>query len=182
MTDNHLAVGAILRRGSDVLLVSEESEGELLWALPGGSVAPGETVGEAVRRRVAEEAGLARVHTGRMLWLARYAVARERFETLVFEVHEASPYNSKGLNRASVKPPAAWIPHEEAVARLGQMWFSPLRDPAVAYLTGRAPAATLWSWSRVDGPPETVPALASAAAGEVVAPRGERDEDRQEQH
>jgi hypothetical protein len=45
------------------------------------------------------------------------------------------------------------------------MWFTPIRDPAVAYLTGRAPAATVWSWSRLDGPPEVVPQLDSTAAG-----------------
>ncbi|HVQ21722.1 MAG TPA: NUDIX hydrolase [Candidatus Saccharimonadia bacterium] len=179
MTDlsSHLAVGAIVSRGSDILLVSEPDEdnpGELIWALPGGNVIAPETVGEALRRRVAEEAGLVRVHAGRLLWVTRYAVRGQQFESLVFEVLEASPYKSKGLTRDALKPPASWVPHDEAVERLAKMWFAPIRDPAVAYLTGRAPVATLWTWSRLDGPPETVP---SAGVGGPVAADGERDED-----
>jgi hypothetical protein len=141
-------------------------------------VAAGESVGEALRRRVAEETGLARAEPARLLWVVRYMVSGQSFETLVFEVREASPYTAKGLNRQSLKPSAAWVPRVEAVERLAKMWFAPIRDPAIAYLTGRAPAATLWSWSRLDGPPETVP---STGAGGVVAADGERDEDREDE-
>jgi ADP-ribose pyrophosphatase YjhB (NUDIX family) len=178
---SHLAIGVIVERGPDILLVSEpdaDNPGELIWALPGGTVADGESVDEALRRRVAEETGLVRAYPARLLWLARYSVSREPFETLVFEMREASPYTSKGLNRQSLKPPAAWVPRAEAVERLAEMWFAPIRDPAVAYLTGRAPAATLWTWSRLDGPPETVP---STGVGDPVAVDGERDEDREDE-
>jgi ADP-ribose pyrophosphatase YjhB (NUDIX family) len=188
VTENssHLAVGAIVKRGSDILLVSEAPEDPtdaLTWALPGGNVADGETVGEALRRRVAEEAGLVGARAGRMVWLARYPVGGELFETLAFEVLEAS---TKLAPRA-LKPPAEWVPFDEAVERLGQMWFSPIRDPAVAYLTGRAPAATVWTWSRLDRTPETVPALPEPAPPQegslaLVAPDGERDEHREDQH
>ena len=53
-----------------------------------------------------------------------------------------------------------------------------LPTPAVAYLTGRAPVATLWTWARLDGPPETVP---SAGVGGPVPADGERDEDREDE-
>jgi ADP-ribose pyrophosphatase YjhB (NUDIX family) len=162
-----LAVGAIVRRGSDILLVSERSddEPEPVWALPGGTVADGESVGEALRRRVAGETGLARVRAGRLLWLARYTVGGEGFETLAFEVLEGVPYTAKSVNKGALLPPAEWVPVDEAVDRLSRMWFTPIRDPAVAYLTGRAPAATVWTWSRLDGPPEVVPQLDSTAPG-----------------
>ena len=179
---SHLAVGAIVERGTDILLVSEPDEdhpGELVWALPGGTVTAGESVGEALRRRVAEETGLVRARPGRLLWLVRYRVSGQQFETLVFEVREASPYTGKAMNRETLKPPAVWVPRDEAIERLDQMWFAPIRDPAVAYLKGRAPAATVWTWSRLDGPPETVP---STGVGDPVAVDGERDEDHEDQH
>jgi ADP-ribose pyrophosphatase YjhB (NUDIX family) len=175
---SHLAIGAIVDRGTDILLLSEPDEehaGEFIWALPGGTVAAGESVGEALRRRVAEETGLVRAQPGRLLWLVRYPVAGQLFETLVFEVLEASPYAAKGLNRQSLKPPASWVPRDEAVERLAKMWFAPIRDPAIAYLTGRAPAATVWSWSRLDGSPEIVP---SPGAGDPEAAEDREHEQR----
>jgi len=180
---SHLAVGAIVRRGSDVLLVSEASpdDSEPVWALPGGPVSPTESVGAAVRRRVAEETGVFRVRAGRLLWVAHYKVGGEAFETLVFEMLEGSPYATKSVNRVALLPQAAWVPADEAIERLRAMWFAPSREPAVAHLSGRAPIATLWTWSRLDGPPETVPALDSAAAGDPVPVDGERQEDREQQ-
>jgi ADP-ribose pyrophosphatase YjhB (NUDIX family) len=147
---SHLAVGAIVRRGSDILLVADE-EG---WALPGGPVADDEPLGAALRRKVVDETGLAMVRPGRLLWIARYPVGNQAFDMLGFEVVETSTAQGR-----SPKPPAAWVSLDEAVPHLEQMWFSPIRDPAVAYLTGRAAAATLWTWSRLDAPPETVPEL-----------------------
>jgi ADP-ribose pyrophosphatase YjhB (NUDIX family) len=156
---SHLAVGAIVRRASDILLVREEGD-EPVWALPGGPVSAGESVDAALRRRVSEESGLFRSNAGRLLWLARYTVGGEPFETLVFEVLEGTPYTAKSMNRGTLLPSAAWVPLDEAIERLAGMWFPPIRDPAVAYLTERAPAATLWTWTRLDSKPETVPRLA----------------------
>ena len=144
---SHLAVGAIVRRGSDILLVSErtDDEPEPVWALPGGMVAPG----ESLLRKVAEETGLVSVQAEMLLWVARYSVGGQAFEALGFAV--AGDGDGAGDSE--------WVPLDEAVSRLERMWFAPIREPAVAYLSGRAVVATLWSWQRLDGPPETVPEL-----------------------
>ena len=54
------AVGAVVLDGGGRLLVVRRRNPPAAgrWSLPGGSVEPGETVREAVRREVAEETGL----------------------------------------------------------------------------------------------------------------------------
>ena len=54
-----VAVGAIVRRGDDLLLIRrghEPAAGE--WSVPGGRVEPGEMLMEAVTRELHEETGL----------------------------------------------------------------------------------------------------------------------------
>lgn len=148
MTDQQLAVGAIVRRGKDVLLVREaggEPGGDPVWALPGGSVEPG----EALLAKVAQEAGYAAVLAERLLWVARYAAGGVRYEMLGFEVTGVGPHDGTGERE--------WVPLPAAVERLGRMWFAPIREPAVAYLTGRARVATLWDWAALDGEPVVTP-------------------------
>lgn len=54
-----LAVGAVVRRGDDLLLVKRgRPPGAGLWSLPGGRVEPSESLREAVVREVREETGL----------------------------------------------------------------------------------------------------------------------------
>ena len=62
-----VAVGVVVKRGLEVLLVqrlTEPSRGR--WSLPGGVVELGETVREAARREVQEECGL-QVEPGEVL-------------------------------------------------------------------------------------------------------------------
>ena len=142
-----LAVGAIVRRGKDVLLVSEADAdgGEVVWALPGGAVGPGEPLLD----RVAAESGYQSVVAERLLWVARYTTGGERYEMTGFEVTGVGPHGGQG----------EWVALDEAVARLERMWFAPIREPAIAYLTGRARVATWWTWPSLDQPAATVPAV-----------------------
>lgn len=141
-------MGAVVRRGRDVLLVSEAVDGDVVWALPGGAV----EAGEPLLARVAQEAGFAAVTAERLLWVARYTAAGARYEMLGFEATGVGPHDGSG----------EWVHLAEAVRRLGQMWFAPIREPAVAYLTGRARVATAWTWPALDGPPVTVPDVRQA--------------------
>lgn len=59
-----LTVDAVIRTGANIVLVKRRNQ-PYGWALPGGFVAVGETVEDAVRREAREETGLAI----RDLWL-----------------------------------------------------------------------------------------------------------------
>ncbi|WP_433057399.1 NUDIX hydrolase [Dactylosporangium sp. CS-033363] len=142
MTGHQLAVGAVLRRGKDVLLISDPPD----WALPGGAV----EAGEPLLGKVGKEAGYASVLAERLVWVARYPAGGIEYEMLGFEVTGVGPHDGSG----------AWVPIEEAVERLSQMWFAPIREPAVAFLTGRARVATLWTWTDLNEPPVTHPHVA----------------------
>ncbi|MFC4996753.1 NUDIX domain-containing protein [Dactylosporangium cerinum] len=138
-----LAVGAVVRRGKDVLLVSETLDGDLVWALPGGAVGPG----EPLLAKVAQEAGFTAVTAERLLWIARYTAGGAGYEMFGFEVTGVGPHDGSG----------EWVPLAAAVERLGRMWFAPIREPAVGYLTGRARVATVWTWAALEREPVTVP-------------------------
>ncbi|MET7393869.1 NUDIX domain-containing protein [Dactylosporangium sp. NPDC005572] len=144
MVGVQVAVGAVVRRGRDVLLVRDGDD----WALPGGAVGDG----EPLLGRVAAEAGYADVVAERLLWVARYTAGGRRYEMIGFEVTGVGPHGGGG----------EWVGLDAALQRLEAMWFAPIREPAVAYLSGRARVATLWSWPDLDGPPDTVPPVSPA--------------------
>ncbi|WP_432986718.1 NUDIX hydrolase [Dactylosporangium sp. CA-233914] len=146
MTGLQLAVGAVVRRGKDVLLISDPPD----WALPGGAV----EAGEPLLAKAGQEAGYASVIAERLVWVARYVAGGVAYEMLGFEVTGVGPHDGSG----------AWVPLPEAVERLGRMWFAPIREPAVAFLTGRARVATLWTWTDLDAAPVTHPPVAPARA------------------
>jgi ADP-ribose pyrophosphatase YjhB (NUDIX family) len=152
----HVAVGAVVRRGPDILLVSEKiGDEELVWALPGGAVLPKESVQTALHRTVAADTGLAGVMVGALIWVVRYTVGGEDFTSYGFEL-----LGGVGQDEPVLSPAAEWVRADEAIERLAKMWFAPIREPAVAYITGRAVPATLWTWPGApDGDPEVLPSL-----------------------
>ncbi|MFP3873313.1 MAG: NUDIX hydrolase [Thiohalophilus sp.] len=59
MSFPQLAVGAIVRRGTAVLLVQRATAPDAgQWAIPGGRVQPGETLQQAAEREIKEETGV----------------------------------------------------------------------------------------------------------------------------
>jgi 8-oxo-dGTP diphosphatase len=153
---SRLAVGAIVRRESDILLVSQQADAEEppVWALPGGVVEPGETVHDALLRDVRTDTGL-NVRPGPLLWVARYELGGATWQSYGFAAVPDDPSAEPGTG-------AGWFPFVEAVDKLADMWFAPIREPAVQYLVGRAAAATLWTWASLENAPDVVPALVSS--------------------
>ena len=72
MTDPILAVGAVIKRGTAILMVKRSKPpGEGLWSLPGGKVEAGESPPEALRREIAEECNI-EVEVGQLVgWVER---------------------------------------------------------------------------------------------------------------
>ncbi|MGH8992672.1 MAG: NUDIX hydrolase [Acidimicrobiia bacterium] len=113
MTDGsvEVAVGAVVRRGDEILLVRRgRGAGVGRWSLPGGRVEFGETLAGAVAREVAEETGLD-IEVGDFIGWA------ERMGTEPFDYHyvildfAASPRRPEAAVRAGDDADeAAWFP------------------------------------------------------------------------
>ena len=109
-----VAVGAIVRRADELLLVKrgrEPAVGE--WSVPGGRVEPGEVLMEAVTRELYEETGLHGV-CGRLVgWVERISEDRH-FVILDFEATVTGDLDPDPGSDASE---ARWWPVSE-VAKL----------------------------------------------------------------
>ncbi|MFE2838330.1 NUDIX hydrolase [Streptomyces mirabilis] len=121
-------MGVVVDRGQLLLICRAIPEAGLAWALPGGTVEPGETAGQAAVREVLEETGLAveavrrlgeRVHpdTGRLI---DYVACMVRGGT----AHAASPREVSAV---------AWAAPDEIPQYVPRGLFPPVQ----AYLDGR---------------------------------------------
>lgn len=123
-----LAMGVVVDRGQLLLICRAVPEGDLMWALPGGTVEPGETAGQAAVREVLEETGLTveaveelggRVHpdTGRLIAYVACTV-------LEGTAHAASQREVSAV---------AWAARDEIPQYVPRGLFPPVQ----AYLDGR---------------------------------------------
>ncbi len=108
-----VAVGAIVRRGDELLLVRrgrEPAAGE--WSVPGGRVEPGETLMEAVVREMHEETGLRGVCGPLVGWVERIS-DDHHFVILDFEATVTGDVTPVAGSDASE---ARWCPLSEVAA------------------------------------------------------------------
>ena len=110
-----VAVGVVVKRGHEILLVqrlNEPSRGR--WSLPGGVVELGEKVRDAARREVREECGL-QVEPGEVLAvvdnIVRDEAGRVRFHYVLIDL--PAEYVSGELAAASDISDARWVREEE---------------------------------------------------------------------
>jgi 8-oxo-dGTP diphosphatase len=154
-----LLVSALVRRGTDVLMVREEPQS---WVLPGGQVDPGELVHQALLRELREETGLDASRPGRLAFLCQYTVTHDpdwagTWTVFTFEVdvagHDLAPADPDGLVLE-----AAWVPLDEACRRLARLPFRPRREALPHHLRDGAGDAQLWLWpDGTDVDPVVVP-------------------------
>ncbi|HEY0634076.1 MAG TPA: NUDIX hydrolase [Gammaproteobacteria bacterium] len=113
-----VAVGAIVRRGDEVLLVQRGTPpNENQWAIPGGRVHLGETLQLAAEREILEETGI-RIKAGAVLYtfehIERDSSGAVRFHYVVLDL--AGEYLSGEPRAGDDAREARWIP----LARLAQ--------------------------------------------------------------
>lgn len=143
-------VAALVRWRESLLLVQEriDHQDALGWSLPGGGVEPGELFPEALERELLEETGL-RMHP---------------VTSLAFVLNTDSPgYPSALLCAFDCRARTADIAVNDPSNKIVDARFFPLDAaielmmtttaplywrPAVAYLRGKAPPGTFWSYRR----------------------------------
>jgi 8-oxo-dGTP diphosphatase len=123
-------VGAVVRRGDDILLVRRgRGPGRGRWSLPGGRVDFGETLREAVAREVLEETGVD-VSVGEFLgWVERMGERPVPYHYVILDF-AAEPRQPDAL------PCAGDDADEAAWVALGDIGELPLVPGLADFLTG----------------------------------------------
>lgn len=109
-----VAVGAIARRGDEILLVRRGQEpGAGEWSVPGGRVRLGEELHEAVVREVAEETGLEVLVERFVGWVERIGAEPDPYHFVILDflvsALDPSPPPTPGDDAAE----AAWVRLDE---------------------------------------------------------------------
>lgn len=125
-----LGVKALCVRENEVLLIEEDRDGgSSFWTLPGGGVAPGESVRTSLRREVAEELQC-RVTCNKAVGTCRYEHTTFGDVTTVYVVFECALTSEPVPNRAEDIVSSDWVGPGELPPGL----LAPVRD----LLTGLA--------------------------------------------
>jgi 8-oxo-dGTP diphosphatase len=119
-----VAAGVIADADGRVLLARRPAGAHQggLWEFPGGKAEPGESIGEALRRELAEELGL-EVLVHRPLIRVRHAYADRE---VVLDVHRVTEWRGEPVGLEG--QPLVWVPPEE----LGRWPMPPADKPIVA--------------------------------------------------
>lgn len=112
------AVGAVVRRGAEILLVRRgRGPGRGRWSLPGGRVDFGETLRQAVAREVLEETGL-EVSVGRFLgWVERMGERPAPYHYVILDFAADPLHPDVSPCAGDDAAEAAWV----ALADLGKL-------------------------------------------------------------
>jgi 8-oxo-dGTP diphosphatase len=146
--DTTLISCAIIRRGSEILLVRQrDKDAETRWGLPGGAGQSGELPLETLTREVREESGLKIVNPGPIAYVTglRYPPTL----AFVFDVR---------LWTGDLVPAdpdddilhAEFMPAEAAIELLELQPSHFVRSPLTPYLNGRAGTGSFWLYRRDD--------------------------------
>ncbi|MGH9000083.1 MAG: NUDIX hydrolase [Acidimicrobiia bacterium] len=109
-----VAVGAVVRRGDQILVVRRgRGPGTGRWSLPGGRVDFGETLAQAVAREVQEETGVD-VDVGEFLgWVERMGTEPAPYHYVILDFAATLPGPPGPLVPGDDAGDARWVPLSE---------------------------------------------------------------------
>ena len=128
----------VLDPDGSILLVRFDFSGRIVWACPGGGIEPGESDEDALRRELAEEAGLVDIEIGPCVWTREHVIPlfggrwdgqRERFHLVITDTARPTPrpqFGVEELANEGVTEIRWWTPEELAAS---SETFAPRRLP-----------------------------------------------------